>query len=86
MLSLQTGLNNTKQDSNNSLVLYYNLYDKYDEKIIDNYYSYVAGGKFDYSGLFNERTSYGFGIINMNGETLKIEDRIPPQQKEIVTT
>ena len=63
MLSLQTGLNNTKQDSNNSLVLYYNLYDReYDEKgIIDNYYSYVAGGKFDYSGLFNERTSYGFG-------------------------
>ena len=63
MMTLQSGLNNFKSNSNADIVLYYTTYDReYDERgTLDNYYSNVLGSKYDYSSKLNQKFSYGFG-------------------------
>ena len=63
MLSTQLKINSLNQDSNNQLTLFYNQYDReYDEKgIIDYYDSSAIGAKYDFSKLYNEKISYGYG-------------------------
>ena len=63
MMTIQSGLNNFKYNSNGDLIFYFTEYDReYDERgTIDNYYSNVVGSKYDYSYILNERFSYGFG-------------------------
>ena len=63
MMTLQSGLNNFKSNSNADIVLYYTKYDReYDEKsTLDNYYSNVVGSKYDYTFKLNQKFSYGFG-------------------------
>lgn len=63
MMTLQSGLNNFKSNSNRDIVFYYTKYDReYDERgTTDNYYSNVVGTKYDYSSKLNQKFSYGFG-------------------------
>lgn len=63
MMTLQSGFNNFKSNSNSNVAFYYTKYDReYDERgTIDNYYSNVVGTKYDYSSKLNQKFSYGFG-------------------------
>lgn len=63
MMTLQSGLNNFKSNSNGDFVFYFTKYDReYDERgTIDNYYSNVVGSKYNYSSKLNQKFSYGFG-------------------------
>lgn len=63
MMTLQSGLNNFKSNSNADIVLYYTKYDReYDERgTLDNYYSNLVGSKYNHSFKLNQKFSYGFG-------------------------
>lgn len=63
MMTIQSGINELKNNRNSDLVFYFNRFDReYDEKgTIDNYYSNVIGSKYDYSYKLNQKFSYGFG-------------------------
>lgn len=64
MGSYQIGMENSNQNQKNSLVYYYNVYDrKYDERgVIDKYKSNTTGIKYNLSKLINNNVSYGLGL------------------------
>tara|TARA_B100001109_G_C18847737_1_gene467708 strand:+ start:93 stop:1964 length:1872 start_codon:yes stop_codon:yes gene_type:complete len=63
MGSIQFGLDNQIDSKKDSIIFYYNIYDReYDERgVIDSYKSEVLGLKYDLNKIFNKNFSFGAG-------------------------